>query len=144
MKVSADFLKKGKKPRIEKWYNQRFLKSDNFISNAILYFGIGFEEIHREGAIRTNWQPFRVEMPLIENVINNDEILKKYQIKQARLYDLQFSHSNCKCRCVKAGQGHFKNLFMKDEQTFTELKEQEIVISDHIQYYRQCKGKDHL
>lgn len=137
MKVSAQFLKKGIVPEIEKWHNKHFLRKDDFISEATLYFGIGFEEMHREGPIRANWKPFRVEMPLIDNIIDNNQILKKYGIKQPRMYDMQFSHNNCKGRCVKAGQGHFKNLLMKDEKTFNELMEQEIIISEYIRYCKQ-------
>lgn len=149
MKVSANYLKKGMVPEIEKWYNKEFLKSENFITDATLYFGIGFDEMHREGPIRHNWQPFKVEMPLIDNVIDNNEILNKYGIKQPRLYDMNFTHNNCKGRCVKAGQGHFKNLLMKDENTYIELMEQEIIISEYIRYTKQPsiksgKQKDYM
>jgi hypothetical protein len=149
MKVSANYLKKGIVPEVEKWYNKQFLKAEDFISEATLYFGIGFEEMHREGPIRHNWKPFKVEMPLIETIIDNDKILNKYNIRQPRLYEMQFTHNNCKGRCVKAGQGHFKNLLMKDEKTFFELLEQEIVISEYIRYCNQPnikrgQSKDYL
>ncbi|EWG08873.1 phosphoadenosine phosphosulfate reductase family protein [Cytobacillus firmus] len=137
MKVSSKYLKKGIVPDVEKWHNKHFLKAEDFITGATLYFGIGFEEMHREGPIRANWKPFEVEMPLIENIIDNDAILAKYGIRQPRMYDMQFSHNNCKGRCVKAGQGHFKNLLMKDEKTFIELMEQEIIISEYIRYCKQ-------
>lgn len=137
MKVSAQYLKKGIVPEVEKWHNKHYLKDEDFITDATLYFGIGFEEMHREGPIKANWKPFKVQMPLIENVINNDEVLKKYGIRQPRMYDMQFSHNNCKGRCVKAGQGHFKNLLMKDEKTFIELMEQEVIISEYIRYCKQ-------
>ncbi|MED4456165.1 hypothetical protein [Metabacillus fastidiosus] len=142
MKVSADYLKKGIVPEIEKWHNKEFLKQADFIHDVTLYFGIGFEEMHREGPIRHNWKPFEVVMPLIENVIDNDKVLKKYDIRQPRLYDMQFVHNNCKGRCIKAGQGHFKNLLMKDEKTFIELMEQEIVISEYIRYTKQPQIKN--
>jgi hypothetical protein len=149
MKVSANYLKKGIVPEIEKWQNIHFLKNENFTKDAILYFGIGFEEMHREGPIRANWKPFQVKMPLIDHVINNDQILRKYNIRQPRLYEMQFVHNNCKGRCVKAGQGHFKNLLMKDEKTFIELMEQEVIISEYIRYCKQPaiksgKSKDYL
>ncbi|MFS0784761.1 hypothetical protein [Bacillus sp. 1P06AnD] len=137
MKVSAQYLKKGIVPEVEKWHNRHFLRSEDFISEATLYFGIGSEEMHREGPIKANWQPFKVVMPLIDNIIDNDAVLKKYSIRQPRMYDMQFSHNNCKGRCVKAGQGHFKNLLMKDEKTFMELMEQEIIISEYIRYCKQ-------
>lgn len=142
IKVSSDYLKKGIVPEIEKWYNEEFLKEPNFCEDATLYFGIGFDEMHREGPIKANWKPYKVVMPLIENIIDNDKVLKKYDIRQPRLYDMQFSHNNCKGRCVKAGQGHFKNLLMKDEKTFIELKEQEIVISEYIRYTKQPQIKN--
>lgn len=137
MKVSSDYLKKGIVPEIEEWHNKECLKQEDFISDATLYFGIGWEEAHREGPIKANWKQFEVEMPLIDEVIDNDEVLDIYGIQQPRLYDMQFSHNNCKGRCVKAGQGHFKNLLMKDEKTFIELMEQEIVISEYIRYCKQ-------
>lgn len=149
MKVSADYLKKGIVPEIEKWHNKQFLKIMSFIDNATLYFGIGFEEMHREGPIRVNWKPFKVVMPHIENIIDNDKKLNKYNIKQPRLYDMQFVHNNCKGRCIKAGSGHFKNLLMKDEVTYKELMEQEIIISEYIRYMKQPaiksgKSKDYM
>lgn len=137
MKVAADFLKKGKAPEVEKWHNQQFLKDKDFITDATLYFGIGFEEMHREGPIKANWKPFKVEMPLIDTIVDNEGVLKKYGLRRPRMYDMQFSHNNCKGRCVKAGQGHFKNLLMKDEKTFNELMEQEIIISEYIRYCKQ-------
>jgi hypothetical protein len=149
MKVSADYLKKGIVPEIEKWYNKDFLKQENFVTNATLYFGIGWDEAHREGPIKENWKPFKVEMPLIENMIDNNQILAKYDIRQPRLYDQNFVHNNCAGRCVKAGQGHFKNLLMKKEDMFKELMEQEIIISEYIRYTKQPavksgKCKDYL
>lgn len=149
MKVSSQYLKKGIVPEVEKWHNKQFLKAEDFITGATLYFGIGFEEMHREGPIRANWKPFEVKMPLIENIIDNNAVLTKYGIRQPRMYDMQFSHNNCKGRCVKAGQGHFKNLLMKDEKTFIELMEQEIIISEYIRYCKQPaiksgKRPDHM
>lgn len=136
MKVSRDYLKKGLVPPIEKWRNKQYLKSDSFIEDATLYFGIGFEEMHREGAIRKNWQPFKVEMPLIENIIDNDEILKKYNLRQPILYDMGFSHNNCNARCVKAGQGHYKNLLAKMPDVFNEILIQEHYIKLYVSSYR--------
>lgn len=141
MKVASDFLKKGIVPEEEEWYNKCFLKEDDFITDATLYFGIDFTEMHREEPIKHNWSPFKVDMPLIYKDINVDLSLRKHGIRQPRLYDLGFTHNNCKGRCVKAGQKHFQNLLLKDEETYMELMEQEIIISDYIRYRRQCKGK---
>jgi len=153
MEPAAKFFKKGIKPNIEKWYNDQYLKVEinplveGFAENTTVYFGIAWDEMHREGAIKANWKPFDVQMPLIDEVIENEEILKLYNIRRPRLYDMGFVHNNCKGRCVKAGQGHFKNLLMKDEKTFQELKEQEIAISFYIRYTKQShytKETDHL
>lgn len=142
MKPAANYLKRGIVPEIEKWHNRDFLKNENFVENATLYFGIGWMEAHREGPIRANWRPFKIEMPLIDNVINNDQVLRKYKIRQPRLYDMGFTHNNCKARCIKAGQGHFKNLLMKDEKTFQALRDQEIILSEYIRYCKQPHIKD--
>lgn len=155
MEPAAKFLKKGIKPFVEMKYNYEFLKADispleeGFKADTILYFGIGWDEMHREDAIKKNWAPFDVQMPLIDEVINNEDVLNLYGIRKPRLYDMGFAHNNCKGRCVKAGQGHYKNLLLKDEKTFQEVKEQEIVLSEYIRYTKQPqiksgKCKDYL
>lgn len=145
MKVARDFLKKGIIPDHEEWRNKQYLKDENFIKdpeNTILYFGIGFDEMHREGAIKKNWKPFEVVMPLIENVIDNDEILQKHNIKQPFLYDMGFSHNNCNARCVKAGQGHYRNLKQKMPEVFKEIMEQEHHLKVCVDAYRYLTTKD--
>jgi hypothetical protein len=145
MKVAADYLTKGIVPEIEKWHNKQYLKNENFITDATLYFGISFEEMHRERAIRENWgKHFEVSMPLIDHIIDNDEVLKKHSIRICDMYLRQFKHNNCSGMCVKAGRAHFHNLLRKDEKNFFKFMEQEIVISDYIRYTRQCKGKDYM
>jgi hypothetical protein len=136
MKVARDFLKKGVKPKIEYWRNKEYLKEDNFTSNAFLYFGIGFMEAHREKPIKENWKPFNVQCPLIDNFIDDNEILKKYNIKQPELYDLGFSHNNCNARCVKAGQGHYRNLKEKMPKVFKKIMEQEHHLKLYVSSYR--------
>ncbi|TCZ76155.1 hypothetical protein E0485_15060 [Paenibacillus albiflavus] len=136
MKVARDFLKKGVKPQHEEWRNKQFLKGEDVRIDAVLYFGIGFDEMHRESAIRKNWQPFEVEMPLIDNNIWTDEVLKKYDIKQPVLYDYGFSHNNCNGRCVKAGQGHYKLLKVQMPDVFQEIMEQEYHLKMCVSAYR--------
>ncbi|WP_419879438.1 hypothetical protein [Brevibacillus centrosporus] len=136
MRVAADFLKKGQRPAIEKWRNKQYLKADDFVTEATLYFGIGFEEMHRQGAIVKNWRPFKVEMPLIDHIIYHDEVLKRHQIRQPTLYDLGFSHNNCNGRCVKAGQGHYRNLKQKMPDVFGKIMEQEHHLKMCVSAYR--------
>lgn len=123
--VSSDYIRKGKVPNEEKWFNKEYLKSDDILDEPILYFGIDWTEEHRSHAIKKNWAPYQVELPLIDNTIDEDEVLAKYSIKQPRLYELGFQHNNCFGRCVKAGQGHFKNLHAKLPEVFQKTKEQE-------------------
>lgn len=148
MRTTADFLKKGKKPPVEEWRNVQYLKNDDFITDATLYFGIGFDEMHREAAITRNWQPFKVEMPLIEHNIYKDEVLKKYGIRQPILYDYGFSHNNCNGRCVKAGQGHYKLLKQQMPDVFKKIMEQEHHLRICVSAYRYItkgnKAKDYI
>jgi len=109
-KVARDYLKYGKKPANEFWRNKDCLRSTDFTAEAKLYFGIGFEEMHRETKILENWLPFKTEFPLIYNNINRNQALDKYNIQRPDLYNFGFAHNNCYARCIKAGQGHFKLL----------------------------------
>lgn len=140
MKVARQFLKKGIKPEIERWRNKQYLKQADFVTDAVLYFGIGFEEMHRVEPIKKNWKPFIVEMPLVENLIDNDEVLKKYNIKQPLLYDLGFTHNNCNGRCVKGGQAHFHNLKKQMPEEFEKLMEQEHHLKVCVDAYRYIKN----
>jgi hypothetical protein len=140
MQVSSRFLKKGKRPKVEYWRNKQFLVSDHFVEDATLYFGIGFDEMHRQDAIVENWKPFTVNMPLIDHYINVDEVLASYGIRQPILYDLGFSHNNCNGRCVKAGQGHYKNLKMKMPEVFKQIMEQEHHLKICVSAYRYIKS----
>lgn len=135
MKTSADFIKKGIVPEVEEWRNKEYLKQENFREDATLYFGIGWEEAHRQEAIVRNWQPYDVQMPLIDEVVDNDSVLALHGIRQPRLYDLGFTHNNCKGRCVKAGQGHFRNLKEKMPEVFEETMQQEFYMQQYVSSY---------
>lgn len=136
MRVASDYLKRGKRPVVEEWRNKQYLRHEDFVTDATLYFGIGFDEMHREGAIRKNWQPFKVEMPLINHNIIKDDVLRKYDIRQPVLYDYGFSHNNCNGRCVKAGQGHYKLLRERMPDVFREIMEQEHHLKICVSAYR--------
>lgn len=147
MRVSSRFLKKGIKPPFEEWRNKNFLKNEDFTTNANLYFGIGYDESHRTKAIVENWKPFDVKFPLIEEYLDENDYFNKYNIKKPRLYGLGFAHNNCGGRCIKAGQGHFRNLIEKLPKRFDELMEFEIILSDYIRYTKQSeydRNKDYM
>lgn len=144
MKTSADYIKRGKVPAIEKKYNWQYYQEGQFDE---LYFGIGYEEFHRVGAIKKNWQPFNVKFPLIETMYDYDELLNLYDIEKPRMYKMGFSHNNCKGRCVKAGKGHFKLLYNEDRETFNQLNQIEHWLSLYVGAYHWLKqepGTDHL
>lgn len=129
MGVAADYFYKNIEPPMVKWHNQEFLKQpiapneEGFKENTTVYFGIGWEEAHREAAIKKNWERygFAVEMPMMEEVIDNNEVLSMYDIKQPRLYDMQFSHNNC---------FHGKERFITNEglKTFAETVGQKVKV----------------
>lgn len=136
IKVGSDFLKKGIKPAIEKWHNREFLKQEDFITGATLYFGIGFGEMHRQDPIIKNWKPFYAVMPLIDNNIWIEDVLKKHNIRQPKLYDYGFSHNNCNARCVKAGQGHYRLFKETRPEEFKKIMEQEYHLKMCVSAYR--------
>lgn len=143
IKVASDFIRKGKKPKIEEWRNRHYLKTELFTRQPILYFGIGFDEMHREEKIRKNWAPFHSDFPLINHNIWKDKILEKYSIRPGVLYDFGFSHNNCNGRCVKAGQGHYKRLKEKMPDVFAKIMEQEYHLKMCVSAYRYItKGND--
>lgn len=142
MKVASDFIKKDKKPRHEHWVNKEYLKDDNFKEDAVLYFGISFDEIHRTKAIKHNWLPFESEFPLTKMFYDYDELLKLYDIQKPRLYLKGFTHNNCKGRCVKAGKRHYRLLYNEDYETFIQLEEIERLLSDYVDTYHQLKKDD--
>ncbi|MBD2653124.1 hypothetical protein H6G45_06405 [Synechocystis sp. FACHB-383] len=121
---------------------QEWIKSMQFDpSTTTLYFGIGFEEIHRLTAIAQNWEPFKVEAPLCwdefgwadRTAIMQE--LSRHGLKRPRLYDLGFAHANCGGFCVKAGLAHYRNLLEKLPEVYLEHEEKE-------RQFRQCLGRD--
>lgn len=144
IKVAMRFLKKGIVPELEYWVNKQYLKqsihverNEEWFANTSLYFGIGWEEAHREPDIFANWQPFDVQFPLIDQIEDRAIYFERYDIKEPAMYAQNFAHNNCAGRCVKAGKGHYQNLLMQREEEFFKLAEQEMVISWYARYVRQ-------
>jgi hypothetical protein len=140
MRVAKRFIKKGRKPPFEDWYNKQYLKSDNFRENPVLYFGIAFGELHRLAPIKANWQPFEVEFPLAKNFYDYDKLLEQYNIAKPSLYLKGFAHNNCKARCVKAGVGHYKTLYNTDRPTFDEIEHIESMLSLYVAMFHKFKA----
>jgi hypothetical protein len=146
MKVAADYLKKGIVPAIEYWRNQQYLKQEDFITDATLYFGIDFKEAHRIVGIEKNWsnpnsaKPFKVSFPLVDYFIDNESVLAKWDIEIPLLYKYGFSHNNCNGMCVKAGLSHYKRLRSKMPEVFQEAAEQEHYIKLYVSEYHYIKN----
>jgi hypothetical protein len=140
MRVAKRFIKKGRKPPFEDWYNKQYLKSDNFRDNPVLYFGIAFGELHRLAPIKANWQPFEVEFPLAKTFYDYDKLLEQYKIAKPGLYLKGFAHNNCKARCVKAGVGHYKTLYNTDRPTFDEIEHIESMLSLYVAMFHKFKA----
>lgn len=130
--VAKKFLTKGIKPEVEIWVNRKYLKDDNFIENPTLYFGIDYTEFHRTIPITANWQPFKVEFPLLNEIIDYDNLFKLYEIEKPTLYKKGFTHNNCGGRCIKGGQGHWLNLLKQDYKRFCQMRDFEEYLSKKI------------
>lgn len=143
-KTSSDYIREGIEPPISEWYNKEFLKDEDYTKDAVLYYGIDWTEAHREKGIKRNWEDYDVEMPLIDNHIDTDEVLAKYNIKQPRLYDFGFQHNNCLGRCVKAGIGHFKNLYEKMPKVFRDTADREHHIATFADLWLGIKRDESL
>ena len=132
VKPAKDLIIKGIYTENHHWRNHGYLRDENYLDNPTLYFGISYDEIHRQASIVRNWQPFRVEMPLIDTVIDKKELLKQYEIDIPQLYKLGFTHNNCKGRCIKGGQGHWLNLLNSDYVSFCEMRDFEVMMNNII------------
>lgn len=118
---------------------RKWLKENYTSDKCILYMGIDWTETHRCEAIKLNYLPYKVEFPMCEKpYIDKPDmlnILKEDGIEIPRLYKLGFSHNNCKGCCVKAGIGHYRNLYFKDKITYLEMENKE-------EMFRTKLGKD--
>jgi hypothetical protein len=97
-----------KRELARKWMEKHHPPQD-----CILYFGIGWDEVHRMDAIKKNWVPYTTEAPLVEAPIDRRDILRlldSINIKAPRLYELGFAHNNCGGFCIKTGQAQFAAL----------------------------------
>lgn len=123
-----------KQKTADKWIRANF-KPDE----CVLYLGIDWTEEHRTKAPTKNWAPYKVEFPMCEEpyLAKEDMLaeLERIGIEVPRLYKMGFSHNNCGGFCVRAGQGHFANLYRQLPELYKhhEQKEQEM---------REFLGKD--
>jgi hypothetical protein len=82
-----------------------------------LYYGIGWNEVHRLEKIRELLSPYNVYAPMTQPpYLENEDIvafLSRINIQPPRLYSFGFPHNNCGGFCVKTGQAQMKLLYEK-------------------------------
>lgn len=106
---------------------------------ATVVVGIDWSEAHRLEAIRKHWAPWPVCAPLCDPPYTSKRDLiawaEQEGIPQQRLYKMGFAHANCGGFCVRAGVGHFANLYrqMPERYAYHEQREQAL---------REYLGKD--
>ena len=110
---------------------------DNFTPDeCTLYLGIDWTEEHRTKAPRKNWAPYQVEYPMCEEPywtkIDVAKELEQTGIKRPTLYEQGFSHNNCGGFCVRAGQGHFANLWQTKPKLYRYHEEKEQEMQDFL------------
>lgn len=128
---------------------KKWIKENYNPDEVILYVGIDWTEIHRLEKVVKNWVPYKVLAPMCqEPLICKNEMLDSLSedgIKIPRLYEMGFSHNNCGGFCVKAGQGHFANLFKKmpERYAYHEQKEQEMIkfLGINVAILKRTKNK---
>ena len=89
---------------------RKWMEAHHPPEESMLYFGIGWDEIHRMDAIKKNWEPYTTAAPLVDEPTDRRDIIKVLDsigIKPPRLYELGFAHNNCGGFCVKTGQAQF-------------------------------------
>lgn len=121
-------------------------------ADTTLIFGIHFEESHRlEGevwsakpkkkvvrGVRPRYRDLgwlRVEAPMCDSpLLTPGDILsdlKATGIARPRLYAWGFSHNNCGGFCIKAGEGHFVNLYEKLPARYAAHEGQEVAFNEN-------------
>lgn len=130
------FLGNSRLANCSKFLKQRparkWLEENCDPEDTIVYVGIDWTEVHRVAAIEKNYRPYAAKAPLTEPPYIDKEtvlsMLRERGIEPPRLYGMGFAHANCGGFCVRAGQGHFKQLLqvMPDRYAYHEQKEQEL------------------
>lgn len=123
-----------KRELADRWMNEHFTPK-----TATRYVGIHWSEAERHDRIRERLPEWTVEAPLRWPPLLGYDVIAAWAEKeglwQHELYKAGFPHANCGGRCVKQGQGGWKNLLEKFPERYgeCEAKEQEL---------REYLGKD--
>ncbi len=101
--------------------------------NAEVHLGIDFSEHHRLTRVQSYMNPWVYRSTLVEDgKIVPKDFSEKFGIAKPRLYTLGFGHNNCGGFCVKAGLGHFKNLYEKLPERYKEHEDMEQLLAKEV------------
>lgn len=103
------------------------------VLDAEAHLGIDFSEHHRLTRVNERMKPWVYRSTLVEEgrIVNKD-FSETFGIERPRLYTLGFSHNNCGGFCVKAGLGHFKNLWEKLPERYLMHEETELKLMEEV------------
>lgn len=108
--------------------SKKWIKDHYSHEECVLYLGIDWTEEHRTKAPRKNWAPYQVEYPMCEEpLITKIDLAKDLEaegLERPRLYEWA-SHNNCGGFCVRAGQGHFAELYRNKPKLYKYHEEKE-------------------
>lgn len=98
--------------------------------------GIDWSEAHRLDAITRHWEPWPVIAPLCDSpyLSKRDliDLAASEGIREQKLYSMNFSHANCGGFCVRAGVGHFANLYKQMPERYRHHEEQEQALREYL------------
>lgn len=105
--------------------------------NAIMYVGIDWTEMHRYERMRKRKLPWVYRAPLCEseNLMTKPELHKWAEqegLEQQRLYKIGMPHANCGGGCVKAGVGHWRQLFQQWPERYELWEQKEQVLYEKV------------
>lgn len=85
--------------------------------DALLVYGIGWDEAHRAGPIEEAQAPREVWCPMLEApYLDNQQLAalaRSYGVEPPRMYAANYAHANCAGACFRAGQGAWR-LVLRD------------------------------
>lgn len=120
---------------------EKYIKESFSPEDTILYLGLDWEEMHRQGAPRANWRPYQVEYPMNEVpfYFKEDYLaeIEKDGLPLLEGYKQGFSHGNCSSFCFKAGIGHFVHLLKTNPEAYFENAEKERQLQEVIREHRK-------
>lgn len=105
--------------------------------DSTVVVGIDWTEIHRLEAIKRHWAPWEVIAPLCgPPYVSKKELFKSLSddgIEIPKLYKMGFSHNNCGGFCVRAGVGHFAQLYKNMPERYLWHEANENALREYLQ-----------